>query len=179
MGVGSRWAGRASCSVTDLRCPPSSWGAGKATLSTLLSCSPGTQFHRSAEFGGFLDSQRVAMVMITILQGGEHHPPCHQGRGWHLGSLVVLQTGCVSLYPAAPSTFPQIRYLNRSELPLSALFSILSPLKNFPSTLGIRECHSFDASFVLLHQKQNILMEKSQLKGDIHLSESTQLERKT
>ena len=104
---------------------------------------------------------------------------CHQGRGWHLGSLVMLQMGCVSCYPAAPSTFPQIRPLNRSELSLSALFSILSPLKNFPSILGIRECHSFDASFVLLHQKQNILMEKSQLKGDIHLYESTQLERKT
>ena len=92
--------------------------------------------------------------MVMIMEAGEHHPPCHQGRGWHLVGLVMLQmSGCARLYPAVLSTFLQIRSVNRSELSLSALFSILFPLKNFPSILGIGECHSFDASFVLLHWK--------------------------
>ena len=89
------------------------------------------------------------MVMITILQGWTTSPPCHQGRGWHLVSLVMLQMlGCASLYQAVPSPFPQIRSLNRSELSLSALFSILSPLKNFSLLFWASE--NVTASMLLL-----------------------------
>ena len=80
-------AGPAALSQGDLRCPPGSWGAGKATLSTLLSCSPGTQFYSSAEFGGFLVSQRVAMVMITILQGWRTSLSLSSGKGLESGEL--------------------------------------------------------------------------------------------
>ena len=103
-------------------------------------------------------------------RAGEHHPPCHQGRGWHLVGLVMLQmSGCARLYPAVLSTFLQIRSVNRSELSLSALFSILFPLKNFPSILGIRECHSFDASFVLLHWKWNFVHGKVSIQKEIFI----------
>ena len=53
----------------------------------------------------------------------------------------------------------------KPELSFSALFSILFSWKKlFPSILGIRQCHSFNTSFVLLHWKWNILMVKSQYK---------------
>ena len=82
-------------------------------------------------------------------RAGEHHPPCHQGRCWHLVSLVMLQVlGCASLYQAVPSPFPQIRSLNRSELSLSALFPILSPLKNFSLLFWASE--NVTASMLLL-----------------------------
>ena len=105
--VPTGWAGPAVLSQGDLRCPPGSWGTGKATLSTLLSCSPGTQFHRSAEFGGFLVSQRVAMVMITILQGGEHHPPCvSSGKGLASGELGDAADGVCQLLSSCSEHLP-------------------------------------------------------------------------
>ena len=121
------------------------------------------------------------MVMITILQGWTTSPPCHQGRGWHLVSLVMLQMlGCASLYQAIPSPVPQIRSLNRSELSLSALFPILSPLKTFSLLFWVSE--NVTASMLLLcYYTGNEICSWKRLnpKGDIHLYESTQLERKT
>ena len=72
------------------------------------------------------------MVMITILPGWRTSPSMSSGKGWHLVSLVMLQIlGCASLYPAFPSTFPQIRSLNRAELSFSTLFSVLFSWRNF------------------------------------------------
>lgn len=85
-----RFAGRAG-SVALLQgvlwCPPGHWGAGKADLSILLSWSRGTEFHSSADFGGFLVSQRVAVVMITILQGWRTSPSLSSGKGVASGEL--------------------------------------------------------------------------------------------
>ena len=63
------------------------WGAGKADLSILLSWSHGTEFYRSADFGGFLVSQKVAMVMITILQGWRTSPSVSSGKRLAFGEL--------------------------------------------------------------------------------------------
>ena len=57
------------------------WGTGKGDLSILLSWSHGTEFYRSADFGGFLVSQKVAVVMITILQGWRTSPSVSSGKG--------------------------------------------------------------------------------------------------
>lgn len=79
--------------------------------------------------------------------------------------LVVISEGVVATYAAYLSScsedLPAKRCLIRPELSFSALSSFLFH-KNFPCISGIRECHSFDASFVLLHWKWNTLMEKSQ-----------------
>ena len=63
------------------------WGAGKADLSILLSWSHGAEFYRSADFGGFLVSQKVAMVMITILQGWRTSPSVSSGKRLAFGEL--------------------------------------------------------------------------------------------
>ena len=101
-----------------------------------------------------------------IMEAGEHHPPCHQGRGWHLVGLVMLQmSGCARLYPAVLSTFLQARSVNRSELSLSALFSILSPLKTFSLLFWVSE--NVTASMLLLCYytgNEILFMEKSQSK---------------
>ena len=131
--------------------------------------------------GGFLVSQKEAVVMITILQGWRTSPSMSSGKGWHLVSLVMLQIlGCASLYQAVPSPFPQIRSLNTSELSLSALFPILSPLKNFSLLFWASE--NVTASMLLLcYYTGNEIYSRKSLnpKGNIHLYESTQLERKT
>ena len=85
-----------------------------------------------------------------------------------------------SLYPAVPSTFLQIGSLNRSEFSLSALFSILSPLKNF--SFLFRASENVTASMLLLcyYTGHEMYSWKSlNPEEDIHLYESTQLERKT
>ena len=92
--------------------------------------------------------------------------------------LQVL--GSASLYQAVPSPFPQIRSLNRSELSLSALFPILSPLKNF--SLQFWASENVTASMLLLcYYTGNEIYSWKHLnpKGDIYLYKSTQLERKT
>ena len=117
-----------------------------------LSCSP--QFHRNAEFGGFLVSQRVAVVMITILQGWRTPPSMSSGTGLapgELGDAADVRL-CQPLCSCAQQ-LPANEIFNRPELSFSTLFSFVSTEKLFPSILGITECHSFNASFVLLHWK--------------------------
>ena len=92
---------------------------------------------------------------------------------------MLQMSGCARLYPAVLSTFLQIRSVNRSELSLSALFSILFPLQNFPSILGI-EKSQLRCAFCVITLEMKFYSWKSQNpKGDIHLYESTQLEIKT
>lgn len=133
---------------------PGRWGAGKADLSILLSWSRGTEFHSSADFGGFLVSQRVAMVMITILQGWRTPPSMSSGTGLASGELgdAADVRLCQPLCSCAQQ-LPANEIFTRPELSFSTLFSFVSTEKLFPSILGIRECHSFNASFVLLHWK--------------------------
>ena len=83
----------------------------------------------------------------------------------------------IQLFPA-PS--PQIRSLNRSELSLSALFSILSPLKNFSLLSWASENVTASVLLLCYYTGSEIYSWKSlNPKGGIHLHESTQLERKT
>ena len=94
------------------------------------------------------------MVMITILQGWITSPSVSSGKGLASGELG--DAADVRLCQALSSCFQQLpanKIFNRSKLSFSTLFSFVSTEKIFPSVLGIRECHSFDVSSVLLHWK--------------------------
>ena len=79
-----------------------------------------------------------------------------------------------------PTLSPQIRSLNRSELSLSALFSILSPLKNFSLLSWASENVTASVLLLCYYTGSEIYSSKSlNPKGGIHLHESTQLERET
>ena len=121
-----------------------------------------------------------ALLLFLFSRAGEHHPPCHQGRGWHLVSLAMLQmSDCASLYAAVPSNFLQMRSLLGQNCHFLH-FSLLFPLKSF--SLLFWASQNVTASMLLLcyYTGNEIYSWKSlSQKGDIHLHESTQLEIKT
>ena len=87
--------------------------------------------------------------------------------------------GCASLYPAVPNTFPQIRSLNRSELSLSTLLSVLFSWRNF-SLLSWASENVTASKLLLCYYTGNEIYSWKSLnpKADIHLYESTQLKIK-
>ena len=133
----------------------------------------------------------LSLGISGLSQGGngdDHHSPGLENftllvirEGDHLVSLGMLQmSGCLSLFTAVPSIFLQIRSLNRSELSLSALFLILSPLKNLSLLFWASENVTALMPLLCYYTGNEIYSWKSiNSKGDIHLYESSQLERKT
>ena len=165
-----------------LQCPPGRWGTRKADLSTLLSWSPWTQFHRSAEFGEFLVSHRVAMVMTTILQGWRTSSSLSSGKGLASGELGDAADVRLSqpFYSCSQYLPTNKIFKNRSELSLSALFLIFSPLKNLSLLFWASENVTALMPLLCYYTGNEIYSWKSiNSKGDIHLYESSQLERKT
>ena len=93
---------------------------------------------------------------------------------------MLQMSGCARLYAAVLSTFLQVRSVNRSELSLSALFPILSPLKTFSLLFWVSENVTALMLLLCYYTGNEIYSWKSlNPKGDIHLYESTQLEIKT